>query len=532
MELLRDYQQQAVGACHRFFQEGKGRAAVIAAPTGSGKSHLIADMAQRAVAKGRRVLVLTHRAPLLQQNRAKVVAADPALEFQSSFFCAGLHQKDLDAPAVFASVQSLARRNGLPAFDLVLVDEAHLVPPLDVESQYRACINAIRAAQQGREPAWVGLTATPYRTGTGYLWEPPGALWDGLCYEIDMLSLVERGYLAPLVTVTPEAQIDEGRLVKRRGEFTTASLESATAPLVDAIAKGAWTQFVAEGRRGMMVFCASLALVDQFEEAFHRLGVADVTSVTGDDVGQERQQALDAFKGREARIIVSCGVLCEGFDAPHADLVVVARAMASPGLWVQICGRGMRICEGKSDCVIRDHGGNLERLGPVNAVQPVSYYQRGRRAGEGEGEGGEQGEREVRLTLDPSRGRLLVDGAASEESFQRVVGCDVRVTRSAAGNDMLELDFELEGRPNRVRQHIVIRKAGGQRSKPRSWHGRRYSRLCGEPLHVPEDQGGDATLAERTRALLRRIRRVSCRMQGRWPEIAHVEVAAGAGTAG
>ena len=394
MELLRDYQLQAVDAARTYLREGKGHAPVISAPTGSGKSHLIADMAKQAVAKGKRVLVLTHRAPLLQQNRAKIVAADPALECQSGFFCAGLSQKDLDAPIVVASVQSLARFDGpLPGFDLVLIDEAHLVPPLGIESQYRTCINAIRAAQQGRETAWVGLTATPYRTGTGYLWDTPGALWDGLCYEIDMLSLVERGYLAPLVTVTPEAQIDEGRLVKRRGEFTTASLESATAPLVDAIAEGAWTQFEAEGRRGMMVFCASLALVDQFEEAFHRLGVADVTSVTGDDVGQERERALDAFKGQQARIIVSCGVLTEGFDAPHADMVVVARAMASPGLWVQICGRGMRICEGKQSCVIRDHGGNLARLGPVNAVQPVTY-QRGRRRRAGEGEGGEEGERE------------------------------------------------------------------------------------------------------------------------------------------
>ena len=260
--VMRDYQAAAIRETKRFLASGKGYAPIIVMPTGAGKGPCLSQIAMQAVEKGNRVLILTHRKELLKQNRDKLTAIDSALYAKSCFFSAGIGQKRLDRPIVFAGVQSLCRyANLLPAFDVVIIDEAHRVPPLDREGQYKTCITAIRNAAR-RKPVWIGLTATPYRTGEGYLWDHPHSLWDGCAYEVDMLSLVQRGFLAPLVTVAPDDQIDVSKLKRNAGEFTKASLEAQTLPLVDTIARGAWQQFQNEGRKGMMVFTANLRLVE------------------------------------------------------------------------------------------------------------------------------------------------------------------------------------------------------------------------------------------------------------------------------
>jgi DNA repair protein RadD len=62
-------------------------------------------------------------------------------------------------------------------------------------------------------------------------------------------------------------------------------------------------------------------------------------------------------------------VLTTGFDAPCVDVLAVVRATASPSLYVQIVGRGMRPAEGKADCLVLDYGGNIARHGPVDEVK-------------------------------------------------------------------------------------------------------------------------------------------------------------------
>ena len=48
---------------------------------------------------------------------------------------------------------------------------------------------------------------------------------------------------------------------------------------------------------------------------------------------------------------------------------MLLRPTASPGLYYQCCGRGFRLHETKTDCLILDYGGNILRHGPVDAIQ-------------------------------------------------------------------------------------------------------------------------------------------------------------------
>jgi|GEM_PF-2159422 len=58
----------------------------------------------------------------------------------------------------------------------------------------------------------------------------------------------------------------------------------------------------------------------------------------------------------------------EGLDVPGISCVDMARPTSSLGLWKQCCGRGLRVFPGKEDCLILDHGGNIDRLGFLDDV--------------------------------------------------------------------------------------------------------------------------------------------------------------------
>jgi len=62
------------------------------------------------------------------------------------------------------------------------------------------------------------------------------------------------------------------------------------------------------------------------------------------------------------------GVLTTGFDAPNVDALICLRPTLSPGLWVQIVGRGARLAPNKTDCLVCDFTDNTHRHGPVDLI--------------------------------------------------------------------------------------------------------------------------------------------------------------------
>jgi DNA repair protein RadD len=70
-------------------------------------------------------------------------------------------------------------------------------------------------------------------------------------------------------------------------------------------------------------------------------------------------------------------VLTTGFDHPGVDLIAMMRPTLSPGLYVQMAGRGLRIAPGKADCLVLDFAGVVETHGPITAVKPPSKAKKG-----------------------------------------------------------------------------------------------------------------------------------------------------------
>jgi len=354
------YQSEANTAAWQYITDGRGNPLIVL-PTGAGKSIVIALLIRQAVEWGQRVLVVAHRKELLQQNADKI---QRLTGLRVGINSAGLNERDIDSTVICAGIQSVYRdaaefgRRGL-----VVIDEAHLISD-DGGSMYGQFIEGLK--QHNRRLFCVGLTATPYRTGEGSL-AGEGKLFSGICYEAKTGALIEAGFLSKLTNNPADSQADLKNVKVRGGEFVAAEMEAAFTH--DAIIHAAVCELTiaCDNRKSILVFCAGVHHAEQVVLALRDLTGQEVGLVTGETHAIERQRVLSDFRNGSLRWCVNVDVLTTGFDAPGIDAVAVLRATMSPGLFAQIVGRGLRIAEGKTDCLILDFGGNLQRHGALDA---------------------------------------------------------------------------------------------------------------------------------------------------------------------
>lgn len=184
-------------------------------------------------------LVLAHVKELLEQNADKLRSICP--ELKVGIYSAGLKRRDVAQGVIVAGIQSAYQRaDELGAFDLVLVDEAHLIPG-DGEGMYRRFLADAKALNPLVRV--VGLTATPFRLDCGQICSPDHFL-NAVCYEIGIRELIRDGYLCQLVSKASVAKVDTERLHIRSGEFVADEVEKLMdqETLVEALPEGVSTR--------------------------------------------------------------------------------------------------------------------------------------------------------------------------------------------------------------------------------------------------------------------------------------------------
>jgi DNA repair protein RadD len=376
---LRDYQREAVDGLYNYWAGKAGENPLIVAPTGSGKTAIIAQLIKDAMGfQGTRVLVVTHVKELLEQGADGLLKLYPEADF--GLYSAGLKQKVLGRPITFAGIQSIWERayDIVPAPDLVLIDEAHLLPK-NTETRYNRFIADLKVCNP--DVKVVGLTATPYQAGQRVLcMRGTGAIFDGIAYNISVGMLMEQGYLSPVISKGGMRQINLTNVKKRGGEFVEHDLAVAASDpeLVNATVE----EIVRLGanRKSWLVFASGVNHAGMLKDQFEVHGI-EVDLVTGEDGKNKRNSTLAKFKSGQTRCLINVNVLTTGFDAPSVDLVALVRATASTGLYVQMVGRGTRLSEGKENCLVLDYGQNVERHGFIDQVKPKD-----KSAGAGEGD--------------------------------------------------------------------------------------------------------------------------------------------------
>lgn len=368
----RTYQQEAAQAAFDWVKKSTDPC-LIHAPTGAGKSIIIALLASwlNKASGGKKVLCTAPSGELVTQNAEKYrLTGEPA-----SLFSASTGQVSMRHAVVFGTPATI--KNKIRRFDssfcAVIIDECHRITP-----QLQQIIEHMKT--QNPNLRVIGLSATPYRLGEGYIFKldekgkPMGEqqardpYFTARVFTIHERDLIAQGYLTTPVVgeIGVEGYETLNMLPNANGNFRKADINAVyhghgrkTSQIVADVVRRS------EDRKGVMFFAAS---IEHGEEIMASLNPYHSALVTGKTKAPERKEILAKFKAQKLKYLVSVATLTTGFDAPHVDVVALLRATESVSLLQQIIGRGLRLGENKPDCLILDYAENIERHCPDGDV--------------------------------------------------------------------------------------------------------------------------------------------------------------------
>lgn len=398
----RFYQREAGDALVKTLFDTPGEQPLVAMPTGTGKSISIAYACKEIIDRvpSARLAVATHSQELVEQDAKTMSRYWQAAPY--GILASGLGLRQTAMPITFCSIQTLARNpKALGRLSGVLVDEAHAIAPGE-NTMYQKTFDALRELNENMFIG--GFTATPFRLGQGMLMD--GNVFTKMAYDVTgrkaFVKFIDMGYLCPLVPKRTSFQFDISKVHMVAGDLNQRELQEACN--VDELTYNALQETLQVGhdRQHIMVFCAGIDHVHAVTSMLQAFG-EDVVNVhskmkrSKDPEQDERVQAIKAFRTGRARWIVNDGILTTGVDFPHVDCIVLLRPTASPGLHVQILGRGTRCdyqlpqgaehwhpeaviewldvqenrlaaieASAKHNCLVLDFSGNTERCGPIN----------------------------------------------------------------------------------------------------------------------------------------------------------------------
>ncbi len=347
---LRDYQSDAKTALYDNLRQKDGNPCVVI-PTAGGKSICIASVAADAVNIWRgRVLVLAHVKELVEQNSKELKGLCPDLPV--GVYSAGLDRRDTKEPVIVAGIQSIYNKIDLfEPFDLVMVDEVHMVPP-DGEGRYQTFLNAARA--KNPNVRMVGWTATPFRTQGGLICRPEN-LFNEVCYEANVRDLIDAGWLSKITAKAGIANADLDHLHIRAGEFVAEDVERAMGE--DRLVATACREIVekTKNRTACLIFCTSVEHCRKVAAQIEKFSGEECAIVTGDTPSEKRDEiirrlkgetiATDLFGGTLPPLKYCCNVsvMTTGTNIRRLDTIALLRPTASAGLYIQMVGRGFRL---------------------------------------------------------------------------------------------------------------------------------------------------------------------------------------------
>lgn len=380
---LRPYQSASIDALYTYFANNTGNPLIVL-PTGAGKSLTLAGFIRGAVEAypTTRIVVLTHVKELIEQDAKAIIRYWPEAPIGIWSAGVGLKQKAQITVAGIQSVHSMPAKFG--GTDLVIVDEAHLIPR-NSDTMYGRFLAGLR--QHNPHLKVIGLTATHYRMDSGLLTDGENRIFTDVAYEAHVGELIKEGYLCPLVAKNGATKADLSAVHTRGGEFVAGELAAAMDK--DSLIHGALDEVAkyAHDRQHVLGFCAGVEHAAHCAEAARARGWT-AGFVSGDMSSTERDAVLNDFSSGRTRFLFNAMLLTTGYDFPGIDCLVMLRPTKSTGLYVQIMGRGLRnvyapgfdlgttdgrltaIANGpKPNCLVLDFAGNVERHGPIDQIK-------------------------------------------------------------------------------------------------------------------------------------------------------------------
>lgn len=335
---------------------------VAAVVTGGGKTFIGAMLIEKILDNSPQsnILVLSHVQEILEQQIESLEIFFNG--FPIGVYSSGLNSKTITKITV-AGIQSVWRYPELfKHFDYVLIDEAHLISPKQ-NTMYRKFLKEIGAT-------YIGLTATPYRLGTGVIYEGENALFNRLSYDLTQGEkfnrLQKEGYISFVYSKNTSMKMGGDGIKKVAGDFSIKEL--STKYDRENITKAACIETIYYGKKykKWLIFAIDTDHANNIAKTLNEEGIKAIaihSKMQGD-----RKQAIEDFKKGIYRAAVNVDMLTTGLDIKNIDLISLMRATESTSLYQQMIGRGLRVHPDKEHCLVLDFAGNVKRHGPINDV--------------------------------------------------------------------------------------------------------------------------------------------------------------------
>lgn len=340
--ILRDYQEKAIHLLRQSLSTGH-RTPMLQCSTGAGKTVIAGSIIESARNKGKCVAFIVPKITLVDQASAHL----DAIGIDHGVIQADHYRTDYAKKVQVISVQTLIRRKPWE-FDLALNDEAH--------GKFTGLLELM---DKWNKIPFIGLSATPWTKGLGQH-------YDDLIIPITIHELIDQGHLVDADAYGPSKPDMAG--VKTTGGDYNQKEAAKRADQEGLIADIVKTWLELAGNRQTICFATNVAHSKHITQRFIDAGVAAIHIDAYTD-SRDRRRAIAAFKSGEVKLLSSVGVLHTGFDAPNAEVAILARPTKSLSLHIQMIGRILRPYTDeqtgyvKERGLILDHSGNIERLG-------------------------------------------------------------------------------------------------------------------------------------------------------------------------
>lgn len=355
---LRPYQLQGIESLRAAFRGG-AKSVVLVSPTGSGKTVVSSEVMRASSERNNEVLFLAHRIELIKQTCDKLATfglehkiyasdADTKMIRVAQTKKHGKSKINPFAKIAVGTVQTVSRRlDKIAEPSLIIIDETHLA----IANTYQMIIEKFPKARI------VGLTATPCRLdGRGL-----GEMYESLSVLADPQDIANMGFLVPMRIFSASTTVNLSNVKIKMGDFDKKQLaEEMEKPRLIGDAVEHYRKLA--HKRPAIAFCVSIKHAEMTAQAFRDAGYK-ATSVSGKSTSEERENAIDGLATGEWDVVCNCGLYIEGLDQPCISCVILLAPTKSLSRYLQSVGRGSRPADGKNDCIVLDHAGNVLQHG-------------------------------------------------------------------------------------------------------------------------------------------------------------------------
>ena len=332
---LRPYQEEAKDAIFAEWNNGNKKTLLNLA-TGLGKTVVFSKVAEEFAKKDKKVLVLAHRAELLDQAADKI---KNITGFDVSYEKASQTSLDSNASITLGSVQTVSKDKRLEMFDkhyfdAVIVDEAHHC----MSPSYQKVLKHFNDAYV------LGVTATPDRGDKKVLSE----YFNSEAYEYGIRQGIENKYLCPIKAQMIPLKIDISNVSLSSGDFSLGESDKAIEPYLYEIASIIAKDY---SDRKTVIF---LPLVNTSKKMCEMLNSLGIPAVEINGKTRDRNERFKDFADGKYKVLCNAMLATEGWDCPSVDCIVILRPTKIRSFYTQMVGRGTRPFEGKDHLLLLD----------------------------------------------------------------------------------------------------------------------------------------------------------------------------------